>query len=91
MRVSYVNLVLGHIHRRQVREDDAELRKEDKLPTKGGGLSLYIKVDDVEDFYKAVVARGMRPSSEPRRMPTGHRGFVLRDADGYKLVFFAKK
>jgi uncharacterized glyoxalase superfamily protein PhnB len=58
------------------------LRKEAKLPTKGGWLALYIKVDDVEDFYKAVVARGMRPSSEPRKMPTGHRGFVLRDPDG---------
>lgn len=49
-------------------------------------MFLYIKVDGVEDFYKAVVAWGMRPSSEPRKMPTGHRGFVLRDPDGYKLV-----
>ena len=30
-------------------------------------------------------------SSEPEVRPTGNREFVLRDPDGYKLVFFQKK
>lgn len=33
---------------------------------------------------------GMKPSSEPRDWPWGRREFVLRDPDGYKLVFFKK-
>jgi predicted enzyme related to lactoylglutathione lyase len=66
-------------------------RKEAKRPTKGGGLFLYIKVDDVEDFYKAVTAWGGRPSSEPRRMPTGTERSYFATPDGYKFVSFAEK
>jgi catechol 2,3-dioxygenase-like lactoylglutathione lyase family enzyme len=61
------------------------------LPAKGAGLFLYIKVDDVEDFHKAVLSRGLKPAGEPERQPSGNREFVLRDPDGYKLVFFQKK
>jgi catechol 2,3-dioxygenase-like lactoylglutathione lyase family enzyme len=75
----------------QDQEGDAELREEAELPTKGSGLYLYIKVDDVEDFHKAVVANGMKPVSEPQVRPSGNREFVLRDPDGYKLAFFQKK
>jgi catechol 2,3-dioxygenase-like lactoylglutathione lyase family enzyme len=75
----------------QDREDDAELRKEAELPTKGSGLFVYIKVDDVEDFHRAVLSKGMKPVGEPKVRPSGNREFVLRDPDGYKLVFFQKK
>jgi catechol 2,3-dioxygenase-like lactoylglutathione lyase family enzyme len=72
-------------------EDDAELRKEAELPNKGAGLFLHIKVDDVEDFYKEVLANSMSPAGEPQTRASGNRDFVLRDPDGYKLVFFQKK
>jgi catechol 2,3-dioxygenase-like lactoylglutathione lyase family enzyme len=75
----------------QDREDDAELRKEAELPTKGSSLFLYVKVDDVEDFHKAVLSKGMKPDGEPHVRPSGNREFVLRDPDGYKLAFFQKK
>jgi len=75
----------------QDREDDAELRKEAELPTKGAGLFVYVKVDDVEDFHKAVLSKGMKPDGEPQARPSGNREFVLRDPDGYKLTFFQKK
>jgi catechol 2,3-dioxygenase-like lactoylglutathione lyase family enzyme len=55
------------------------------------GQALYIKVDDVEDFHKAVVSKGMKPAGEPEVRPSGNREFVLRDPDGYKLAFFQKK
>jgi catechol 2,3-dioxygenase-like lactoylglutathione lyase family enzyme len=73
------------------REEDAALRKEAELPSKGAGMFLYVKVDDVVDFHKAVVSAGMRPDGEPMVRPSGNREFVLRDPDGYKLVFFQKK
>jgi catechol 2,3-dioxygenase-like lactoylglutathione lyase family enzyme len=75
----------------QDREDDAEWRTEAELPAKGSGLFLYIKVDDVDDFHKAAVSKGMKPVSEPQARRSGSREFVLRDPDGYKLVFFQKK
>jgi catechol 2,3-dioxygenase-like lactoylglutathione lyase family enzyme len=74
----------------QDQEADQDLRKEAELPTKGSGLFTYIKVDDVEDFHKAVLAAGMNPDGEPEKRPSGNREFTLRDPDGYKLVFFQK-
>jgi catechol 2,3-dioxygenase-like lactoylglutathione lyase family enzyme len=58
---------------------------------KGAGLFLYIKVDDVEAFHKAVLSSGLKPAGEPERQPSGNREFVLQDPDGYNLVFFQKK
>ena len=75
----------------QDQEDDAELRKEAELPSKGAGQFLYIKVDDIEDFYKGVLSKGMKPDGEPQARSSGNREFVLRDPDGYKLAFFEKK
>ena len=74
----------------QDQEADPDLRKEAELPTKGSGLFTYIKVDDVEDFHKAVLAAGMNPDGEPENRPSGNREFTLRDPDGYKLVVFQK-
>jgi catechol 2,3-dioxygenase-like lactoylglutathione lyase family enzyme len=62
-----------------------------KAATKGAGLFLSIKVDDVEDFYQGVLSKGLKPSGKPERQPSGTREFVLRDPDGYNLVFFQKK
>jgi catechol 2,3-dioxygenase-like lactoylglutathione lyase family enzyme len=71
------------------REDDPELRREAEAPDKGAGLFMYVKVDDVDDYYEGVVSRGLKPAGEPR-VRAGNREFVLRDPDGYKLVFFQK-
>jgi catechol 2,3-dioxygenase-like lactoylglutathione lyase family enzyme len=57
---------------------------------KGQGLFVYIKVDDVEDFHAAMLSKGLKPAGEPERQPSGNREFVLRDPDGYNLVFFQK-
>jgi catechol 2,3-dioxygenase-like lactoylglutathione lyase family enzyme len=59
--------------------------------TKGAGMYVYIKVDDIADFHSAVVSQGMKPEGEPEIRPSGNREFVLRDPDGYNLVFFQKK
>ncbi len=71
--------------------EDAELPSEADLSTKGTGLFVYVKVDDVDDYYEAVVSNGLKPASEPQVRRSGNREFVLRDPDGYKLVFFEKK
>ena len=75
----------------QDQEEDAELRKEAEAPPKGSGLLVHIKVDDIQDFHKALLAKGMKPTNEIREPSRGRREFMLRDPDGYKLVFFEKK
>jgi catechol 2,3-dioxygenase-like lactoylglutathione lyase family enzyme len=71
-------------------EDDAELREDAAADNRGAGLLIYVKVDDLDDYYKGVLAGGMTPSGEPRKR-AGMREFMLRDPDGYRLVFFEKK
>lgn len=74
----------------QDKEDKPEFQKEANLTVKGGGQFLYINVDDVDAFYQELLAKDLHPSSEPRNWPWGNREFVIRDPDGYKLVFFEK-
>jgi len=74
----------------QDKEDKPEFQKEAVLEPKGAGQFLYISVDDVDEFYKGALAKGLKPSSQPRDWPWGNREFMLRDPDGYKLVFFQK-
>ena len=74
----------------QDREDDPQMNKDAKHSVKGAGLLTYIKVDNLDDYYKAVVSKRLKPDSEPQ-VRHGRREFVLRDPDGYKLLFFEKK
>lgn len=74
----------------QDKEDKPDFQVEANLDNKGAGTFLYVCVDDVDEFYDGVIAKGLKPSSEPKDWPWGNREFVLRDPDGYKLVFFKK-
>lgn len=74
----------------QDKEDKPEFQREASLENKGAGQFLYLKVDDVDATYQELVDKGLQPSSQPRDWPWGNREFVIRDPDGYKLVFFNK-
>lgn len=71
-------------------ESKADFLEEARSEHKGAGQYLYLKVDGIDGLYQKLVAGGFKPSSEPRDWPWGNREFVLRDPDGYKLVFFQK-
>jgi catechol 2,3-dioxygenase-like lactoylglutathione lyase family enzyme len=71
-------------------EDKSEFHAEATAEPKGAGMFVNISVDEVDEFYAGIIAKGFEPSSEPRDWPWGRREFVLRDPDGYKLVFFKK-
>ena len=64
------------------KEGRAEFKKEANLSGKGAGLYRYLSVDNVDDFYQALLVKGLKPSSEPRDWPSGNREFVIRDPDG---------
>ena len=72
------------------KESSPEFRKEAKLSNKGAGTFLYLSVDNVDDFHKALLSKGIKPLSKPQDSPWGNREFVLRDPDGYKLVIFKR-
>lgn len=65
--------------------------KEDVSATpKGAGQYIHISVEDTDEFYNSVIAKGLTPAGKPQDFPWGHREFVMVDPSGYKLVFFSK-
>ena len=46
----------------------------------------YWNIDDVDEFYRDVAARGALVMSEPTDKPWGLRGFSLRTPDGHRLT-----
>jgi catechol 2,3-dioxygenase-like lactoylglutathione lyase family enzyme len=69
----------------------AESIKPQDLASKGAGFSIYLSVDNVDDFYKELIENGMKPVTEPQNKPWGNREFSLPDPDGYNLVIFKRK
>jgi uncharacterized glyoxalase superfamily protein PhnB len=66
-------------------------KKDVQSSEKGTGTFIYLSVDDVDAVHKELVAKGLKPSGEPRDSPWGNREFMLRDPNGYRLVIFKRK
>lgn len=75
----------------QDKENKPKFQEETNLDHKGVGMFLYISVDDVDEFYKGLLIKGLKPASKPQDYPWGNREFIIHDPDGYKLVFFKRK
>ena len=69
-------------------QGNPEFEKEALAEPKGSGLYIYVSVENVDGFYNELKSKGIKTSSEPRDWPWGNREFVVRDQDGYKLVFY---
>lgn len=63
-------------------------QEESQIEQKGAGIYIYINVEKIDDYYKSLLEKGLKPSSEPKNWQWGNREFVIRDPDGYKLVFY---
>ena len=70
-------------------ENTTLIQNESGLKPKGLGIYTYIEVEDVDTYAKSLKDKGVRASTEPRDWPWGKREFVVRDPDGYKLVFYS--
>ena len=68
-----------------------ERTKDAKGADLGTGISMYLSVEDVDEFHAYLLARGLKPKTKPQDQPWGNREFVLRDPDGYNLVIFKRK
>lgn len=71
--------------------DEAPFTGDSMTTARGKGLYVYIEVEDVDREYTRQVQLGLAPATEPKDWEWGNREFVLKDPDGYKLVFFSKK
>ena len=70
-------------------KEHSEFKKGFDEP-KGNGMFIYVKVDNVDEYYQSLTKKKIKPSSEPKDWPWGNREFVVKDPDGYRLVFFTK-
>lgn len=72
----------------QTMRDEDEFAKDSLAAEKGRGMYVYIMVDDVDSMHKELEGRGINPTTQPRDWPWGNREFLVKDPDGYKLVFY---
>jgi catechol 2,3-dioxygenase-like lactoylglutathione lyase family enzyme len=92
----YMTAFLNEFWIEFVQEDKAEksvFKKEVEIDktNNGAGLFLHIDVENVDEFYKNLLGKGLKPVSEPKDFPWGRREFVIRDPDDYKLVLFQNR
>ena len=52
-----------------------------------GQAGIYIFCDDVDSYYAAVLAKGVKTQAPPKDYEYGMRDFVLEDPDGNLLGF----
>ncbi|MBW3538581.1 VOC family protein [Candidatus Parcubacteria bacterium] len=82
-RVQFVN-------KETARDQDKAFQKEAYGEPKGAGLYINVSVKGIDSYYQSLLDKNLRPSSQPRDWPWGNREFVIRDPDGYKLVFYER-
>ncbi len=68
--------------------DEDEFAGDSLVGNKGKGMYVYLHVEDVDLEYDRLSKLGLAPATKPRDWPWGNREFVLKDPDGYKLVFY---
>jgi len=68
-----------------------ERTESSKDASLGTGISIYLSVDNVDEFHAHLLTKGLKPKTKPQDQPWGNREFTLRDPDGYNLVIFKRK
>ncbi|MFA6601925.1 MAG: VOC family protein [Candidatus Paceibacterota bacterium] len=84
-----IGLKLGDYSVYLLDENQTPIKNESGLKPKGLGIYSYVEVDDVDAYYAYVLTKGIEPRTQPKTWPWGKREFVVKDPDGYKLVFFS--
>ena len=69
-------------------DENVEVNVESGKEPKGLGIYIYVNVDDINTYYQSLLNKGLKPSSKPKNWSWGNREFVIKDPDGYKIVFY---
>jgi len=84
-----VRVQLGDFRLAFVDEHVTPIQNESGKTPKGLGVYMYVEVDDVDAYFETIKKNGIVPRTEPKTWPWGKREFVVKDPDGYKLVFYS--
>ena len=84
-----VRVKLGDFRLYFIDEKKTLIQNESGLKPKGLGIYTYVEVDDVDEYFQSLKQSGITPRTEPKTWPWGKREFVVKDPDGYKLVFYS--
>jgi uncharacterized glyoxalase superfamily protein PhnB len=85
-----IKIKLGDFTLALIDENKASIQNESGMQPKGLGIYTYIEVGDIDKYFESIKANGVVPRTEPRTWPWGKREFVVKDPDGYKLVFYQR-
>jgi len=80
---------MGDVTLAFIDENATPIKNESGMKPKGLGIYAYVEVDDADRHYAFVKGNGIEPRTEPKTWPWGKREFVVKDPDGYKIVFYA--
>ena len=69
-------------------EKTTPIQNESGKTPKGLGIYTYVEVDDADQHFELIKKNGVTPRTEPKTWPWGKREFVVKDPDGYKIVFY---
>lgn len=83
-----VHVQLGDFTLAFLDETTTPIKNESGKTPKGLGIYTYVEVDDVDAYYQWLKDTGVLPRTEPKTWPWHKREFVVKDPDGYKLVFY---
>lgn len=87
----YLGQVKFHfVDKETARSQDESFQKDAFGEPKGTGLYINVEVQNIDEYHRTILDKGLVPSTKPRDWPWGHREFVIRDPDRYKLVFYQK-
>ena len=70
-------------------EKTTPIQNESGRTPKGLGIYTYVEVDDADQYFELVKKNGIASRTEPKTWPWGKREFVVKDPDGYKIVFYS--
>ena len=84
-----VRVKIGDFTLAFVDENKTPIKNESGMKPKGLGIYTYIEVEDVDKYFDWLKKNGVESRTEPKTWPWGKREFVVKDPDGYKLVFYS--
>jgi catechol 2,3-dioxygenase-like lactoylglutathione lyase family enzyme len=84
-----VRIKLGDVTLCFMDESKVDTHNESETTPTGTGIYTYVEVENVDEYYDFVKNNGIVPRSEPKTWPWGKREFVVKDPDGFKLVFYS--
>ncbi|MFH1145889.1 MAG: VOC family protein [bacterium] len=82
-----VRIIFGDYRLAFIDETKATVQ-DDKTAQKGVGTFIYFEVEDVDSFYRDLKEKNII-IDEPESKPWGKREVLVKDPDGYKIIFFS--